>query len=177
MGDRRSQSHRVPAFAGNACRRRDGADHPDTRRRRSGAAVVACGRLDPDGTRRQTSLIIDVFPFEHPDSLPRAAGFVRCEADLPVTSVPIAPPMLRFEFMLAAGTDIHEAERPDNVYRLLSRWFSPGEYRIMRTDAYEWHAHLVHGGRQGRIRCWTPTSPSVRCTFARTSWSRPDSRT
>ncbi|MFC0532353.1 bifunctional 3-(3-hydroxy-phenyl)propionate/3-hydroxycinnamic acid hydroxylase [Phytohabitans kaempferiae] len=104
---------------------------------------------DLQGT--QTSLIIDVHPFRHPDTLPRTTGFVRCDAAEPVTYVPIFPPLLRFEFMLPAGTDVAEAERPDRVYALLARWLEPGSYRITRTDAYQWHAHLVHGWRRGRL--------------------------
>ncbi|MER6809455.1 bifunctional 3-(3-hydroxy-phenyl)propionate/3-hydroxycinnamic acid hydroxylase [Spirillospora sp. NPDC000708] len=99
----------------------------------------------------QTSLIIDVHPFEHPDGLPRTTGFIRCAKDLPVTYCPLFPPLLRFEFMLGDHHDVHEMERPDSVYELLSPWLAPGSYRITRTDAYQWHAHLVHGWRNGRV--------------------------
>lgn len=99
----------------------------------------------------QTSLIIDIHPFEHPESLPRTKGFIRCAKDLPVTYCPVFPPLLRFEFMLGEQHDVHEMERPESVYQLLEPWFAPGSYRIMRTDAYEWHAHLVHGWRNGRV--------------------------
>lgn len=113
-------------------------------RRQLGAEVE-----DLEGT--QTSLIIDIHPFEHPDTLPRDTGFVRCERELPVTYVPILPPLLRFEFMLGAHHDAEAMAQPASVYRLLSRWLEPGTYRILRTDAYEWHARLVHGWRHGRV--------------------------
>jgi 3-(3-hydroxy-phenyl)propionate hydroxylase len=99
----------------------------------------------------QTSLIIDVHPFEHPESLPKTTGFIRCTKDLPVTYCPLFPPLLRFEFMLNDQHDIHEMEHPESVYELLTPWLAPGSYRIMRTDAYQWHAHLVHGWRRGRV--------------------------
>lgn len=104
---------------------------------------------DFQGTQR--SLIIDIHPFEHPESLPRSAGFIICKQRLPITYVPIFPPMLRFEFMLSDTDAAHELERPDSVYELLSPWLRPGSYRIMRTDTYEWHARLVRGWRKGRI--------------------------
>lgn len=104
---------------------------------------------DLQGTQR--SLIIDVHPFEHPESLPKSSGFILCERELPVIYVPIFPPKLRFEFMLSASDDAHDLERPESVYKLLSRWFKPGSYRILRADTYEWHAHLVSGWRSGRV--------------------------
>ena len=58
---------------------------------------------DLHGTQR--SLIVDVHPFVEPETLPRKAGFVLCEGQRPVTYVPIFPPKLRFEFMLAARDD------------------------------------------------------------------------
>lgn len=104
---------------------------------------------DLHGTQR--SLIVDISPFQHPAGLPKRTGFVRCEAELPVTYCPIGPPRLRFEFMLADGQDASEMERPDVVMNLLSRWAEPGSYRILRTDTYEWHALLVRGWRRGRL--------------------------
>lgn len=104
---------------------------------------------DLEGT--QTSLIVDIHPFEHPKTLPQDTGFILCEKDLPVTYCPIGPPRLRFEFMLREHHDAAAMAEPSNVYRLLSRWIEPGSYRILRTDAYEWHAHLADTWRAGRI--------------------------
>ncbi|MBB5631545.1 bifunctional 3-(3-hydroxy-phenyl)propionate/3-hydroxycinnamic acid hydroxylase [Sphaerisporangium krabiense] len=104
---------------------------------------------DLQGTQR--SLIIDVHPFEHPASLPVTSGFIYCEDERPVTYVPIFPPKLRFEFMLKDGDDARALENPARTYDLLSRWLTPGSYRILRTDVYEWHARLVRGWRQGRV--------------------------
>jgi 3-(3-hydroxy-phenyl)propionate hydroxylase len=104
---------------------------------------------DLKGTQR--SLIIDIYPFEHPEDLPRTSGFIVCKQQLPLTYVPIFPPMLRFEFMLSSTDPAHELERPASIYELLSPWIRPGSYRIMRTDTYEWHARLVKGWRNGRV--------------------------
>ncbi|MCW5253172.1 bifunctional 3-(3-hydroxy-phenyl)propionate/3-hydroxycinnamic acid hydroxylase [Streptomyces sp. SHP 1-2] len=122
-----------------------GADGANSFLRRAMGAEVE----DLDGTQR--SLIIDIHPFEHPDTLPTSTGFILCEGRRPVTYVPIFPPMLRFEFMLLDQDDAAELERPQSVYELLSRWLEPGSYRIMRTDTYEWHARLVRGWRSGRL--------------------------
>ncbi|MEV7009197.1 bifunctional 3-(3-hydroxy-phenyl)propionate/3-hydroxycinnamic acid hydroxylase [Streptosporangium sp. NPDC051022] len=104
---------------------------------------------DLQGTQR--SLIIDIHPYEHPRSLPDRSGFIICEDERPVTYVPTFPPKLRFEFMLKDGDDARAFEHPARTYDLLSRWLTPGSYRILRTDVYEWHARLVHGWRQGRV--------------------------
>src|SRR5690625_2366701 len=101
-------------------------------------AHIAQEVVDYDGT--QTSLIIDVYPFEHPAALPANTGFIRCGDELPVTYLPIFPPYLRFEFMMSPDQDAHDMARPANVYKLLAQWLEPGSYRITRTDAYEWHA-------------------------------------
>jgi 3-(3-hydroxy-phenyl)propionate hydroxylase len=113
--------------------------------RRSMAAEVE----DLRGTQR--SLIIDIHPFEHPESLPRTSGFIICRQKLPITYVPIFPPMLRFEFMLGRDDQAHELEQPASIYQLLSPWARPGSYRIMRSDTYEWHARMVKAWRCGRV--------------------------
>ncbi|MCO6000170.1 FAD-dependent monooxygenase [Actinoallomurus sp. WRP9H-5] len=104
---------------------------------------------DLHGTQRL--LIVDIHPFAHPAELPATNGFIVCEADKPVTYCPIFPPKLRFEFMLGDGDDAEEYERPTTVYRLLSRWLAPGDYRMQRTDVYEWHARLAGRWRNGRL--------------------------
>lgn len=99
----------------------------------------------------QRSLIVDIHAFEPATGLDPAAGFIMSRKDRPFTYVPIQPPMLRFEFMLRAADDAAEVGRPANIYRFLSPWLEPGSYRIMRTDAYQWHSRLVHGWRDGRL--------------------------
>lgn len=99
----------------------------------------------------QRSLIVDIFAFEQPKDLPATACFVLCRSLLPLTYVPIHPPMLRFELMLGSEHQAHEMEDPNYVYKMLSPWISPGKYRIMRTDAYEWHSLLVRGWRRKRV--------------------------
>jgi 3-(3-hydroxy-phenyl)propionate hydroxylase len=104
---------------------------------------------DLNGSQR--SLIIDIHAFKPAAGLDPAVGFIISSKDRPFTYVPIQPPMLRFELMLRDADDAAEAGRPANVYRFLSPWLEPGDYRIMRTDAYQWHSRLVHGWRDGRL--------------------------
>ena len=104
---------------------------------------------DLHGTQR--SAIIDIYPFEHPAMLSRSVAFILCSRNKPVTYVPIGKPRLRFEFLLGAGEDANDYERPDTVYRLLSEWIDPVSYRIERADVYEWHAYLARGWRKGRL--------------------------
>ncbi len=99
----------------------------------------------------QRSLIVDIFAFEQPESLPPTAVFILCRSPLPLTYVPIHPPMLRFELMLGSEHQAHAMEDPNYVYEMLSPYIRPGKYRIMRTDAYEWHSHLVRGWRKQRV--------------------------
>lgn len=100
----------------------------------------------------QTSLIIDVHAFKRPRGLSNSTGFVLYEdGEAPMTYVPIQKPMHRFEFMLRDGEPKYEAEEPTSVYRRLSRWLDPTDYRIMRTGAYEWHAYLARAWRDRRL--------------------------
>lgn len=119
-----------------------------------GAGSFVRRAIDPeieDFHATHRSLIIDIYPFEHPETLPRTSAFVLCRSSLPVTYFPIYPPMLRFEFMLSETHQPYELEDPNSVYELLSPWLSPGTYRIMRTDTYQWRARLVKCWRKGRV--------------------------
>jgi 3-(3-hydroxy-phenyl)propionate hydroxylase len=110
-------------------------------------AAVETSMEDLHGTQR--SLIVDIEPLDEAPNLPQTEGFIYCEPR-PVTFVPIYPPLRRFEFMLRPEDDARELERPENIYRLLTRWTPPDSYRILRTDVYEWHSRLATGWRHGR---------------------------
>jgi 3-(3-hydroxy-phenyl)propionate hydroxylase len=107
------------------------------------------GLEDLDGTK--DSIIIDVEPFGEVTTLPKTGGFILCQGDTPITYVPGVPPILRFQFMLGAFPDLEVFDDPMVVYGLLERWLEPGSYRIMRSDVYQWNAHLVEGWREGRL--------------------------
>jgi 3-(3-hydroxy-phenyl)propionate hydroxylase len=112
--------------------------------------TVNPGIEDLHGTQR--SLIIDVHAFKRPRGLTSSTAFVLYENDDdPITYVPLQKPMYRFEYMLAPGESKHAAEDPRIVYRRLARWLDPADYRILRTDVYEWHAYLARDWRAGRL--------------------------
>ncbi|WP_168197244.1 bifunctional 3-(3-hydroxy-phenyl)propionate/3-hydroxycinnamic acid hydroxylase [Kribbella sp. ALI-6-A] len=104
--------------------------------------------LDLNGTKQ--SVIIDVNHLSPAKDLPRTALSIMC-GPVPITHVPIVEPMSRFQFMLGPDEDPLPYEDPTTIYRLLDRFVEPDSYRIMRTDVYEWNAHLVQGWRSGRL--------------------------
>ena len=104
--------------------------------------------IDFKGTKQ--SVIVDVAHLQPAPGLPRTSISVMCEPT-PITHVPIVEPMSRFQFMLGPGEDPLPYEDPVTIYGLLSRFMPPDTYRIMRTDVYEWNAHLVDGWRSGRL--------------------------
>lgn len=104
--------------------------------------------IDFKGTKQ--SVIIDVAHLQPASSLPRTSLSIMC-GPTPITHVPIVEPMSRFQFMLGPGEDPAPYEDPGTIYGLLNRFMPPDTYRIMRTDVYEWNAHLVDGWRSGRL--------------------------
>ena len=60
----------------------------------------------------------------------------------PVNLQPGIPPNYRFNFTLL-GEDGSRFSDPREVYDYLSPWLSPDQYRIIRSDVYEWNAHLA----------------------------------
>lgn len=107
------------------------------------------GLEDLDGTK--DSIIIDIEPFGEVTTLPKTGGFILCHGDTPITYVPGVPPLMRFQFMLGAHPDLTVFDDPMVIYGLLERWLEPGSYRIMRSDVYQWNAHLVEGWRERRL--------------------------
>jgi len=103
---------------------------------------------DFHGTKR--SVIIDVQKFTSLKSLPAAATYMKA-GPRPFTHQPTLGDISRFQFMLIGDEDVESFEDPEIVYMLLEPYLAPDSYRIMRTDVYEWHSHLVHGWRSGRV--------------------------
>jgi 3-(3-hydroxy-phenyl)propionate hydroxylase len=57
----------------------------------------------------------------------------------------------RWEIMLLPGEDAQQMERPDNVWRLLSPWITPGDGDLWRAASYRFHALVADDWRNGRI--------------------------
>lgn len=102
---------------------------------------------DLDGTR--LALIVDIRRFAPTPHLPERATRMMSGAR-PVNLQPGIWPNYRFNFTLL-GEDGSRFEDPREVYDYISPWLAPEEYRILRSDVYQWNAHLVRGWKRGRV--------------------------
>lgn len=57
----------------------------------------------------------------------------------------------RWEIMLLPGENPHEMEKPENVWKLLSRWITPEDGSLWRAAAYRFHALVADRWRDRRI--------------------------
>ena len=111
--------------------------------------IMGCDQKDFHATHR--SLIVDINPFVACEKLPERDCFIQGGIQNPLTYVPINHPRLRFEELLRPTDAVADFERLDHVYEMLSPWFKPSEYRILRADVYEWHAVVATPWRAGRV--------------------------
>ncbi len=111
---------------------------------------MGCTQIDHHATHR--SLIIDFLPFVTKDNLPPGRdAFTQGAVRNPLTFTPIAGPRLRVELMLRPDDDSAAFARTEKAYEVLSPWFSPDEYRMLRCDVYEWRSLTASPWRAGRI--------------------------
>jgi len=107
-------------------------------------------QIDFDATHR--SLIVDIQPYVQSSNLPdNLDTFIQAGIRNPITYLPIAAGLLRFEWLLRPDDDTNDFERLERIYDLLSEWFQPHEYRIARADVYRWRAVLSDPWRTGRV--------------------------
>ena len=85
------------------------------------------------------------------DSLPGRDTFIRGGIRNPLTFVPIAEPRLRFELMLRPDDDAADFERTEKAAEMLAPWFTPDQYRLLRSDVYEWRSLIADPWRVGRV--------------------------
>jgi len=98
---------------------------------------------DLNATHR--SLILDVIPAER--TLNSAIfTHTRAKPPNPITVVPGARGMVRFEFLLNGHDRTADFEEPTRWYDLLAPYYEAGSYRILRADVYRWESLLP--------RCW-----------------------
>ena len=122
-----------------------GADGANSRVRE----MLGVGQIDYHATHRQ--LITDIVPFVENESLQGRDTFIRGGIRNPLTFVPIAAPRLRFELMLRPDDDAVEFERIEKAHEMLAPWFTPDQYRILRSDVYEWRSLIAEPWRVGRV--------------------------
>jgi 3-(3-hydroxy-phenyl)propionate hydroxylase len=113
---------------------------------------MGCTQIDHKATHR--SLVIDFVPFAAKDNLPGLTGrdaFIQGAIRNPLTFTPTAGPRFRLELMLRPDDDSAVFERTEKAYEVLSPWFSPEEYRLLRCDVYEWRSLTANPWRTGRV--------------------------
>ncbi|MFN0160138.1 MAG: bifunctional 3-(3-hydroxy-phenyl)propionate/3-hydroxycinnamic acid hydroxylase [Burkholderiales bacterium] len=74
-----------------------------------------------------------------------------CDPQRPITYCNLRGERRRWEIMLMPGDDPVTIARPENVYRLLSRWISPEDVDLERAVVYTFHSVITHGWRRGRL--------------------------
>ena len=57
----------------------------------------------------------------------------------------------RWEISLKPGEDPREAATPEQTWKLLSRWLSPGDGELWRQASYRFHALVAADWRKGRV--------------------------
>jgi 3-(3-hydroxy-phenyl)propionate hydroxylase len=110
---------------------------------------MGAGQVDYNATHR--SLIVDILPFVTKEALPGRDAFIQGGIRNPLTFVPITEPRLRFELMLRPDDDTALFERTERAYEVLAPWFSAEEYRLLRSDVYEWRSLIADPWRVGRV--------------------------
>jgi 3-(3-hydroxy-phenyl)propionate hydroxylase len=111
--------------------------------------MMGIDQIDYHATHRQ--LITDLVPFVENDSLPGRDCFIQGGIRNPLTFVPIAEPRLRFELMLRPDDDAAEFEQTEKAAEMLAPWFTPDQYRLLRSDVYEWRSLIADPWRVGRV--------------------------
>lgn len=111
--------------------------------------MMGVSQIDYHATHRQ--LITDLIPFVENESLPGRDTFIQGGIRNPLTFVPIAEPRLRFELMLRPDDDAADFERTEKAAEMLAPWFTPDQYRLLRSDVYEWRSLIADPWRVGRV--------------------------
>ena len=96
------------------------------------------------------SLILDIVPSDRRDN-PAIFTYTRAKPPNPVTVVPGANGMIRFEFLLNERDRTADFEEPTAWYDLLQPYYEAGSYRILRADVYRWESLLPRRWRDRRL--------------------------
>lgn len=125
-----------------------GADGANSRVRQ----FIGSTQTDHHATHR--SLIVDIMPLVElgeGKGLPGRDSWIHAVAPNPLTALPTAAPRLRFELLLRPDDVSAEFERADKAYEMIAPWLLPHEYRLLRSDVYEWHSLTADQWRVGRV--------------------------
>ncbi len=113
--------------------------------------------------RAQAGIELDDLDFDEPwlvvDLLVNEQGLKKlpltsvqyCEPERPCTMVIGPGNHRRWEISLKEGEDPVEVAKPENTWKLLSRWLTPEDGELWRQASYRFHALVAHDWRKGRV--------------------------
>ena len=72
-----------------------------------------------------------------------------CDSERLGTFIPAHLPFRRWEFMIHEGEDKEQFNSDEIIHRLINKWLSPSEYKIIRKAIYQFHSVLASKFRIG----------------------------
>jgi 3-(3-hydroxy-phenyl)propionate hydroxylase len=124
--------------------------------------VIACDGAS-SGVREQLGITLEDLVFDEPwlvvdvlvneealGKLPQTAAQY-CDPARPTTFIIGPGNHRRWEIMLLPDEDRHEAQQPDQVWKLLSKWITPDDATLWRAASYRFHALVAWEWRRGRV--------------------------
>ncbi|VCU68972.1 3-(3-hydroxy-phenyl)propionate/3-hydroxycinnamic acid hydroxylase [Pigmentiphaga humi] len=138
-------------------------DHDDGRRSKVRARyLVGCDGASST-VRDLVGIALEDLEFDEPwlvvDVLANERGLAKlprtsvqyCEADRPCTLVIGPGNHRRWEISLRPGEDPQAATRPEETWKLLSRWLTPDDGELWRQASYRFHALVAGQWRKERV--------------------------
>ncbi|CAA0124851.1 3-(3-hydroxy-phenyl)propionate/3-hydroxycinnamic acid hydroxylase [Mycolicibacterium vanbaalenii] len=104
---------------------------------------------DLHGTHR--SLIVDIAPLVDSPAVPEHDAYTKAAPPNPITCLPTAHGMYRFEWLLRPSDETGDFEEPGRWYELLKPFYAPGDYRIARADVYRWESLMPTRWRDDNV--------------------------
>jgi 3-(3-hydroxy-phenyl)propionate hydroxylase len=124
--------------------------------------VIACDGAS-SGVREQLRVALEDLVFDEPwlvvdvlvneealSKLPQMAAQY-CDPARPTTFIIGPGNHRRWEIMLLLDEDPREAQQPDQVWKLLSKWLTPDDATLWRAASYRFHALVAREWRRGRV--------------------------
>jgi 3-(3-hydroxy-phenyl)propionate hydroxylase len=124
--------------------------------------VIACDGAS-SGVREQLGVALEDLVFDEPwlvvdvlvneealSKLPQTAAQY-CDPARPTTYIIGPGSHRRWEIMLLPDEDPREAQEPEQVWKLLSKWLSPDDATLWRAASYRFHALVAREWRRDRI--------------------------
>jgi 3-(3-hydroxy-phenyl)propionate hydroxylase len=124
--------------------------------------VIACDGAS-SGVREQLCISLEDLVFDEPwlvvdvlvnedalGKLPQTAAQY-CDPARPTTFIIGPGNHRRWEIMLLPDEDPREAQQPEQVWKLLSKWLSPDDATLWRAASYRFHALVARQWRRSRV--------------------------